>query len=272
MTSEEQRGAAKRGLLAWLVVQAALPLVVGLLAVTGRLGGFVVALPSPHGVLKQVIGMVHTLLVRQLELPWVLGGALILGLVLPALRGRGWWIAAVVAAALALALAPWGPLPVALLTLGLLLANLRPDPAVPRAVAWLPGVALVLPLPVLRALGVRRTRPLAPLAALALAAGWLVVDSGLSTERYARQVTAWPEALSDPRVTVVDRAPEGVHCEFHDVDVVGDRAVVVVEGSAEVRAYPLDGGPVARRTLPTAWEPLGGLVMDAETEDRKSVV
>lgn len=238
--------------------------------VVGTPGQILSQQANGHGAAKQLLGTVHTALVRLPELPWLLAGALLAAVVLPALRGRAWWIGAALTALLALLLVPAGPLLLLALLLVLVLANLHGGARPLELLAAVPGMELLLPLPVLRraGLGGRGQRVLALLSTLVLTSSWFLADSYASTERYARAVTAWDPDRSAPWAERIDVAAPGVHCEFHDVDIVGQHAVVVAEGDPSLRAYPLAGGPPARTPLPPVWEPYGGVTLDSETDPR----
>ncbi|MCB9743446.1 MAG: hypothetical protein H6741_25080 [Alphaproteobacteria bacterium] len=269
--------AGDRAWRAWVWLRLPVPLALGGLALAldpGLAGHVLTVLPYGHGAAKIVLGPAQTLLVRQPELPWILGVAAGLGLILPWLPARAAQLAAVITLLAAPLLLPHGSGILALLGALLLLAALRPE-ALERALGawgdrlrWVPGVGLLLPGWMGLRLGLpeRGRRALGPLLALYVAAGWLLADTWISQDRYAQAVSHFPTALTDPRAEVWGRAPPGQWCEFHDIDLVGDRLVVVAEASAQIRSYPLEGGDFKAVTVPYNWEPWGGLVLDAESD------
>jgi len=110
---------------------------------------------------------------------------------------------------------------------------------------------------------------LASLSGLLVGLGAFLIVCLATMNPLARQVTAWDPARSAPYATRLLVAPEGVHCDFHDVDVVGDHAVVVGEGSYRLLRLPLSGGEADEiRLVDGGWQPLGGLTLDSETDPR----
>lgn len=180
------------------------------LGLTGRL---LAALPFGGGSVKQVLGIVHTVLLLLPELPYWAAGAALVGVL--------------------------GPLTAALR---------RGERPAPRRI--LRGVLLA------QVVGL----------AVFLLQAWLTIDM------HARRVTDWDPARGLPWAWRIDVAPEGVHCEFHDVDVVdggpaGPVAIVVAEGDRRLAAYRIDPVEQAGRLpLPEEWFPYGGVVLDSETD------
>jgi hypothetical protein len=65
-------------------------------------------------------------------------------------------------------------------------------------------------------------------------------DTSRSFWAYEATVFApWPDDRVDSRVTTIARADPGVKCDFHDIDIVGDRAVVLAESSLRLLNVPL---------------------------------
>lgn len=219
-------------------------------------------LPYAHGAVKFGLEVWQSLLIRQDRVGGVIvltaaGGALITGL-----RGRVRLVAmALLAAASIAVLRPttWAYVP----ALALILANL--SLRLPRGLAWIPGVELLLPVPLARVLTSSTIVPrvVATLALPVLALFGILADTSRGFAGYERQLAAgWPAELEDPRVTVLERALSGVKCEYHDIDIVGDRALVVAEGTHRLMSVP-DG---ATYRLPELWGPNKGLTLDSETD------
>ncbi len=251
----------------WLLLQwPAVALLSALLVLSGlRSGQLLELLPYPHGLIKGALQAWHVLMLRLPTLPVWWG----LGLVLVALslllrRERAWWAGAVLAAGCAaLPWASWG----AKLVLGLLLLlNLLPAtawarvPRLTRFLGWTPGSALLLPAPVLGTV-VRGRWPvlLAPVLLVPLAFG---LDSVLATRHYLPGLIGWPDSRVDSRVTVLDRA-EVMRGEYHDIELLGDHAVVVAEDSCRLLGVPLGGGEPVVRDLAPRWPPFQAGALDA---------
>ncbi|MCB9763558.1 MAG: hypothetical protein H6739_27570 [Alphaproteobacteria bacterium] len=243
---------------------------------TGLLGKLLTWLPYGHGFTKNVLGVVLTFGVRQDE--WLgLGlGALAVGVLWPLLPRRPRAAASVALVVAAPLLLPHGSAVLAVAFAALVALNLaHPDvhDALSRkagAAVWLPGASLLLPGWALRRAGLFQNtvlmRIVSPLIVCALTLGWLVLDSALSLERLAQKVSHWPAAYTDPRAQIVERTPERTWCQYHDIDIIGDHAIVVAEGTGHIQRWPLAGGPPQTVEVPRDWPPLGGLVMDSETD------
>lgn len=260
-------------LRAWVALRvglgAFLPLV---LLVPGVASDAMTRVPYAHGLAKGLLGTWMTVLYRLELLPWVVAVATLAGVTLPGLRGWRWLVGAGGVVTLAAGLAPGpgvGPL---LAALALVLVNLAPREALlrraPRWFAALPGSALVGFGPVSAALALPPVahRAVTTLGAAGLALAWFGADAVVTSHARMPQINAW-EGRADPRFRVVERADPRLACEYHDVDVVGDRVVVVAEGSHRLLSWPrsLDGEP-ARVPLPPMWGRLYGVTMDAETD------
>lgn len=252
----------------WLVAQ--LPLAAALLIVTplrGWLESLILGLlPYPHGLIKALLQAWHVLMFRADALPWWWGLAWLVGLGLAALPRR--WVGAgglaLAVASLALPGASW----IAKLVLAVLLvANLPPRelwerrPALLRGLSWAPGAVLAMPTPVIAELfgGARWPRVLAPVVLLPL---WFVTDGLLARERYLPGLIYWPDERVDQRVVVLERATV-MRGEYHDIELVGDHAVVVAEDSCRLLGVPLDGGETVVRPLAARWPPFQAGALDA---------
>ncbi|MCB9759750.1 MAG: hypothetical protein H6739_07895 [Alphaproteobacteria bacterium] len=231
----------------------------------------------PHGAAKLVVESWQILLYRQRELAAVALAAGLAAALLSRLDGRRWAAGAALVVGLTLALAPWhAPFPL-LLGLGLVLLagasaqELGAAAAKARVAAWVPFTELLLPSVVSAGLGwAGRRRHLAVVFAggAALGVGWVAADSVSSYEHYKKAMAAWPDALHDPRLVVMDRMPEWARADFHGVDIVGDHALVICEDRTELRAYPLDGGPAtASFDLEERWDGVvRAATLDSETD------
>lgn len=238
----------------------------------GLLSAVMTRVPYAHGLAKGLLGTWMTVLYRLGLLPWVVGGAVLAALVLPALAGRRWLAGAALTAGLAgLVALDAAPVPLAV-AVGLLLINLFPpariDARWARRVAAIPLSEAVAFGPVAVALGLPPAlhRGVVVVGAAWLAAAWLAIDAFVTSHARMAQINAW-EGRTDPRVRVVERADPALACEYHDVDVAGDRVVVVAEGSHRLLAWPRSlEGPPATVKLPPMWGQLYGVTMDAETD------
>lgn len=258
-----------RALRGWLAIQALAlaALALAFLLVDGLVGHLAATLPYGHGLVKQAMGVVHTLLVRQQQWPGLFAGAALGALVLPWLPPRAWAVlGALLAGGAALLLDSGSPLLVLPFAAAIVLST---SPRGVAWLAWLPGAVLVLPGQVLHGLGLRTPARAAALtlpAALLLAGAWLALDSLLFIHRQEQDVTWWPEELTEPGATVLARAPQGIHCEFHDVDVFEDRIIVVGEASGTIFSFPRQGGPPGTVDVPSDWGDWGGLVLDTASD------
>ncbi len=269
---------AGAGLRAWVLLRLPVPALA--VALFPNFSGEVVGerltrLDYAHGFVKGLLIGWHSMLVREARLVALFALVAVAGLVLAGLRGRAWAVAmAGVAVAAALILRPltWWTIPLAV---GALALNFAPYETLARlvgrlrALAWVPGTELVATGPVAAALGVgpRGARVAAMLGGLAVAGGWVLADTFGSFWEYERIVFApWSDDRVDPRVTTVARAAEGVKCDFHDIDVVGDRAVVLAETQLNLVNVPRDGGPLATWPITPWWGPMEGLALDSETD------
>ncbi len=238
-----------------------------LLAVADGLQGAVLELlPYPHGLVKGLLQAWHVLLLRAPLLPWLLGGALALGLVLAALPPRiGRWVGGVAAlGALAVPGSSWETRGVLAL---LLAANLAAGAlwqhraGLLRGISWLPGALLLLPTPLIAELSGARRWPLA-LALPLLVPLWFLADIALMRERYLPQLIEWPDQRVDPRVRALERAA-AMRGEYHDIEALGDHVAVVAEDSCRLLAVPLGGGPVVEQLLAPRWPPFQAGALDA---------
>jgi hypothetical protein len=220
-----------------------------------------------HGLVKGLLIVWHSLLLKQERALLAVALTIVAAALVP--RVGPWRIAfGTAVVAVGVAGAPQAPVVVALLA-AFLLPHLAParswEPY--HRLAWIPGTELVAPGLVFDAIGLPRLARAASIGGAALAtAGWLAAECWLALPKYEAILFApWPDSRVDPRVRTIERAPPGVKCDYHDIDVLVDRAVVVAEGSLRLLNLSRDG------TL-TAWpltEPWGrfvGLAMDSETD------
>ncbi|MFZ5477102.1 MAG: hypothetical protein ACOZNI_10035 [Myxococcota bacterium] len=218
---------------------------------------------NPHAVAKVAVIAWQSLLRRQDRVAFVLALALAAALVLPRLRGRAWWIGAALFLAASLATVGSLAMPIALAIAALNASSWT----LPRWAAWIPGTEIVTPAPLARALGAW-PRAVAAVAVPAWVAVWLGTDTLAGFRRYEGELfQPWPARLEDPRVTVVERATPPTKCDYHDVDVVGDRVVVVAEWTNRLFSFP--GG--ATWSLPKMWGPPLGNAMDSETDPKTGI-
>lgn len=261
----------------WVLLRLPLPVLAVMLAPAlfgGLVGERLTELAYAHGTVKMVIVAWHSMLVREARLAAFLGIIVLAGLILPGLKGRVWGIAAAVVAIVTVALlaplALW-TVPVALAWLGV---NLAPVETVTRwgarwrRYAWIPGTELVFGGPVAAAIGAgpRLLRVAGAVSAVTIGGSWILADTFGAFWEYEQIVYApWPDDRVDPRVTTIARAPAGEKCDFHDIDIVGSRAVVVAEAARQLLSVPAVGEPVGW-PLPPNWGEMYGLVMDSETD------
>jgi len=216
-----------------------------------------------HKLFKGGVEVWGLLLLYHGWLPWVLLAGAAGGLGMGLLRGKHYLPVAILMV-LAVSFIP-GAQPVLLLALALLLAfNLLPwgrniAPGWLRAL-WLPGVPLLAPVQSLRLLLSLRGRAWRPalgaLLGLVLAGTGFVGSVAAMVEpgKHQWDFVYWDEAMVDPRVTVVARSPNGYIGDFHEIQVVGDRAVVAAE-SGSIQIVPLSDEhehsyqPIPRRLL-----------------------
>ena len=261
----------------WVLLRLPVPVLVAVLApslVGGLLGERLTELAYAHGAVKSGILVWQSMLVREVRLAAFLATIVLAGLILPGLKGRVWAVGALgVAVATVGLLAPlaWWTVPVALAWLAV---NLAPAQTLARwgarwrPVAWIPGTELLFGGPVSAAIGAgpRLLRVAGAMSALTIGGAWILADALGAFWEYEQVVFApWPDERVDPRVTTIARAPAGEKCDFHDIDIVGSRAVVVAEASRQLLSVPAVGEPVAW-PLPPNWGEMIGLVMDSETD------
>ncbi len=255
----------------WVAVRIGVPLALLVLRpafVGDALADFLGSADYAHGLVK--VGLqAWMLLLYRAPVALVTGVALTVGaLVVVLLQGRARWIGvgALVALAVLAPLDPWWPAYAAFLVL--LALNLAPLP-LPRFLAWIPGSELLVPRAVATGLGAnpRWERAVTVLAVPVLLGVWLVGDSVVLGDARRGEAGRWPADRVDPRATILEEAPPGVICEYHDVDLVGDRLVVVAEGSHRLLSFPLSGdAPPAVWPLPAPWWRIEGLVLDSESD------
>jgi len=181
-------------------------------------------------------------------------------------RPRRVVLAGLLVALVLLPLDPWWPAFAPFLFLSAV--NLLPL-RVPAALAWVPGAELLLPRGVALALGAgpRLERVVATFGAPLLFLVWLAADALVVGDARREEVGQWPADRVDPRARLVEQAGPGIICEYHDVDLVGDRVVVVAEGSHRLLSFPRDlDAPPLVRPLPAPWGEIFGLVLDAESD------
>ncbi len=254
----------RRATAAWWVLAGALALI----AATQHSSALGLALQrrwNLHELFKGAFEVWGLLLLYRGWLPWVLLAGLAAGLGLGLPRGRSYLPLAVLPL-LAVGFLP-GAQPLLGLTLALLLvinllpwgAQLQPGARWLRAL-WVPGVALLLPVPSLRlllGLKARAWRPTlgAALGGLLAGLGFLGSVAAMVTPgQHHPDFVTWDERMVDPRVQAVARSPRGYVGDFHEIQVVGDRAVVAAE-SGSIHLVPLSPGgrhldhPVPARPL-----------------------
>ncbi|MBN1336053.1 MAG: hypothetical protein JXB39_08845 [Deltaproteobacteria bacterium] len=227
----------------------------------------------PHGFLKYGVETWHVALLRIGVLEAAMAVAAGAGLALAAMPARAARWAGLGLSLLAVPLLPGACLPLEVGVAVLLAANLSlPDfPRAVRTISWIPGIELVLPVPVLGSLLPPRWGGLARLVGLLwVAVGWFTADALLGDHRGS--VMAWPGARADPRAIVLMRAEPGVRGEFSDVEILGDRAVAVAEESCRLVGMPLGGGPIATWPLPRRFPPLRSGTLDAWVDSSTDLV
>ncbi len=246
-----------------------------------RVGGWLTHLGYAHGTVKFLLVVWQSLLIRQDRIVGVLALAAGAGAGMALVGLSGWRWAVVFSGFILGVLAILQPLtgwlvPVAAAVLAL---NLLPSGTrarwVDRHIRWaeVPGTELVAPVWVAvwvaaaMGAGPRVLRSVGAFGAVWLCGAWVVLDVFASFDAYEQGVFApWPDDRVDPRVTTIVRAPEGVKCDFHDIDIVGDRAVAVAETTLHLLNIPLKGGDRAVWSLKPWWGPMEGLAMDSETD------
>jgi len=262
-----------RILRVWILVRLLLGLTFALLLVFrfhAALETVLSRLDCPHDQLKFVFAVWHALLARAGSLRW---------LALVGLAGG---------AVATLPARPIARVASLLLLVGALLAVQRPHSVaaavllvvllaaglLPRRrgawVAWVPGSLLLLPRLVVRALrpglGRGADAGAGAVTALAAVALWSVADPVMDLQAAERDAALWPDRLLDPRVSVLDRTLPGQRYDYQDIDVVGDRLVVVAETPPRLLSFPLAGGPVAREILPGHWEQGRGVSVESDSD------
>jgi hypothetical protein len=265
----------------WVLLRLLVPLIVVIVApavVGGLVGGWLTGLDYAHGFVKSLLVAWQSMLVREARLlalvALLMGG----GAVLVGLERRRWALGAAVTMIVAVAILrplTWWTVPLAAALFAL---NVAPVARVTRwgtrgrVLAWIPGTELLSPGLVAAAIGAgpRLLRVAGALGGLVVAGLWVGVDTAANFWAYERYVFApWPDDRVDPRVTTIARAPAGVKCDFHDIDIVGGRAVVVAETTLQLLSVPLSGGGApATWPLTPWWGAMEGLAMDSETDPR----
>ena len=140
--------------------------------------------------------------------------------------------------------------------------------------ALLPGPSLLLPGTTLAALHPAGVKIASFTLFPWVMALTLLLDASLHPRVYdpgSADPGGWPARLLDPRATELDRAPPGVVCEFHDIDLVdnpdgGRWAIVVAEGSGRLIAYPRGGGAPVSTPTEHSWGTYVGVVLDSDTD------
>jgi hypothetical protein len=267
-----------KALRAWVLLRLPLPILLVALApsaVGGVVGEWLTRLDYAHGTVKYLLVEWQSMLVREDRLLALFAVAAVGAAVLVGLTQRAWAAGIVVLCITTLAILrplTWWAVPLAFAALALNtlpVATLQRLGTRWRAFAWIPGTEIFFPGPVAAAIGAgpRTLRLAAALGAVTLTGLWVWLDTSASFWDYERIVFApWPDDRVDSRVTTIARAPEGVKCDFHDIDVVGDRAVVVAESSLRLLSFPRAGGEPASWPLTPWWGPMEGLAMDSETD------
>ncbi len=241
-----------RWLRGYLAVSWGLAIGLGLLVVTQRSSALGLALQQRWNLHKLFKGSFEAwglLILYKGWIPWVLLAGLVVGLGLGLLKDR-LYLPAAVLVVLAVSFVP-GAQPLLGLALALLLAlNLLPWGARPRPGAawigalWAPGLALLAPVPSLRLLlGLEHPawRPLlGALLGLGLAGAGFggSVAAMVTPGQHHWDFVLWDDSMVDPRVETVARSPNGYVGDFHEIQVVGDQAVVVAE-SGSIQLVPL---------------------------------
>jgi len=199
------------------------------------------------------------LLLYQGWLPWALLAGLLAGLGMGLLRGRAWAPAAVLLV-LAVSFVP-GAQPLLILLLAIILAaELRPwgltaEPRLRRAL-WVPGLALLAPVTSLRVVLGLRHRAWRPALGVALGIGLAgaafvgSVAARVTPGQHEWDFVYWDESMVDPRVEVVARSPGGYVGDFHEIQIVGDRAVVAAESGSIQLVELTPGGGISYHPVP----------------------
>lgn len=259
----------RKTLIAHAAVLGPLAILVWALTV-GPLGG-AFSRVDPHGAAKVLLGPWHVILYRQvLILPMLAAGLAVLSFGRWATRSlvarlassprssQAVWamILAIVVAATFVA-TPGFALASRVVAALFLASNL----AVPdrREWAWIPGAVWLLPGPTLGSLG-------RVLVGLPDVLAWFWMDCFLVAPGISPLLERWERDLG-PDVVVAARAPPGVHCEFHDIDVLPDRYQVVEETSLRLVARARsDDRVLSVENLPPWWGPGKGLVLDSDPD------
>ncbi len=267
MTEHKSRGSA--ALRRWLLAR----LLLGLLALPGLFllrSSLVTWLMESswnvHGSFKLFVEWWGLLLLHQQILPWLLMGAALGAVVLALTRATIFWASLAGLALLSVALLPSAQPVLVLLLVCILAINMLPPSTVERherlfrGLAWVPGSCVLFPLPTAQVVfntfsGLPRVI-LSALLCMGLAVlcfcGSLLLSIG--PQGHAAEFVQWPDGQLDQRIKVVDRAPEGIVGDFHEIQVLGQRAVVAAEGSGRILSISLADGsmaeyPVAARKL-----------------------
>lgn len=242
----------------WVIVQLLLPVVLLVVLPRDLIAHLLWQSDNPHSLVKLIVITWQSLLRRHEQVIAMVGLAAIGAAVVPRL-GRWWWGGALVLLGALLTLLPSLAWP---WVLPLVVLNLSPW-VLPGKLAWVPGIGVPAPVPLLRRLAWPTW-----IGLLGIPAGvglWLVMDTLADFKHYQDELfTPWPAALEDPRVEVVERAVPPTKGDYHDIDIVGDRTLVVAEWTNRLTSYP---GAVTWK-LSKLWGPPLGEAMDSETDPR----
>jgi hypothetical protein len=259
----------RRALLPWLFLQAGVAFL-GVLSLPFWAPTVLATLPYAHGAAKEVLLMFQILaLLRLGPESLMLGLALILGL-LHLRFPRLIWLATPV---LGLALQPIQVDLALCVGLAWLALNLLPW-ALSVRLAYVPGISLLFPLPLLRLVAPKR--PWLQLLIPPLLSGVVILAHTYSCFfSYEPLLFApWPDARVDSRVQSVAHSPAGIKSDFHGLDRQGHQVVVVAEGQTKLLVFDADHPalPPASAPLPPWWGPTKGLVMDSEIDPRTGLI
>ena len=263
-----------RRLRLWILVR--LPIILILLLVMPRymsvLTGFIVERASnPHGAFKVLIECWGLLLLQLYVLPQTLLVAGVAGAVLALLRGRLWLIAAGVISVLALSFFPMHQLVAVVPALVLFLLAFLPPwlvnryKRVYRGALWIPGTEFWLSLAAYQLLVRQRWRGVRALLALPAALGiagacWFASSlMEFENQKHVPEFVDWPDNRVDSRVLTLERAPNGVVGEYHEIQVAGDYAYITAEGTGRLIAAPVAGGELVTVSIPPRHVPNGGI-------------
>jgi len=236
------------------------------------LTGFVVEqAENPHGAFKILIECWGLLLLQLHVLPRTLFVAAAGGAALSLARGRLWLVSAGVVSVLAVSFFPMHQTVAVLPALGLFLLAFLPPGLVRKykrwflTALWIPGTEFWLSLAAYQLLARRRHRALRPLLALPAALGiagacWFA--SALvpfEPKKHVPEFVYWPDDRVDPRVQTLERSPDGVVGEYHEIQIAGEYAYIAAEGSGRLIAAPVAGGELSTVSIPPRSVPNGGI-------------